>query len=84
MLEEKGEAVKAPAECTVGEVLRATEGSLAPVSCLADRSKVCERKAECRTLPMWEGLDRVVTEYLGRFTIQDLMRKETDGFDYVI
>ena len=66
------------------DVLLLMEGTLAPVACLEERAKPCSRAAICRTLPLWEGLNQVVTEYLGRFTIQDLMRKETDGFDYVI
>ena len=66
------------------DVLLLMEGTLAPVACLEERAKPCSRAAACRTLPMWKGLDQVVTEYLSRFTIQDLMRKETDGFDYVI
>ena len=66
------------------DVLLFMEGTLAPVACLEERAKPCSRAAACRTLPLWEGLNQVVTEYLGRFTIQDLMRKETDGFDYVI
>ena len=57
------------------DVLKVTEGTLAPVACLTEGSKPCPRAAECRTLPLWEGLDRAVSEYLGGFTVQDLMRK---------
>ena len=66
------------------DVLSLMEGTLAPVACLEERAKVCSRAASCRTLPMWKGLDEVVRAYLGRFTIQDLMRKGGEGFDYVI
>ena len=66
------------------DVLPLMEGTLAPVACLEESAKSCPRAASCRTLPMWKGLDEVVKEYLGRFTIQDLMRKDGDGFDYVI
>ena len=57
------------------DVLKVTEGTLAPVACLTEGSKPCTRAAVCRTLPLWEGLDRAVSEYLGGFTVQDLMRK---------
>jgi len=56
------------------DVLTVTEGTLAPVACLAEGAKPCPRAPECRTLPLWEGLDRVVGEYLAGFTVRDLMR----------
>ena len=73
-----------PEQCTVGRVLRLTEGSLAPVACLDPNSPICVRSAECRTLPMWQGLDRVVREYLDRFTIADLVQDHDPGDHYVI
>ena len=76
--------VKKPEKYKIGEILELMEGTLAPVACLEERAKPCTRAAACRTLPLWKGLNQVVTEYLSRFTIQDLMKKETDGFDYVI
>ncbi len=66
------------------EVLRVMEGTLAPVSCLTEGSAPCPRAAQCRTLPLWEGLDQVVTSYLAGFTLQDLTRRGDEGFDYVI
>ena len=75
---------KAPEDCSVWEVLVLMEGTLAPVACLEDGSAACPRMAACRTLPMWKGLDAVIREYLLGFTIEDLTRKESDGFDYII
>jgi Rrf2 family iron-sulfur cluster assembly transcriptional regulator len=60
-----------PQAYTAGEILRAAEGSLAPVSCL-DGDAPCERAAQCRTLPLWEGLDKVIDDYLERYTLADL------------
>ena len=74
----------APEQCTVGSVLRLTEAGLAPVSCLSQEPMQCPRAAECRMLPLWQGLDRVITEYLDGFTIEDLMRQSEPGNDYVI
>ena len=46
---------KSPDSLSVGEILRVTEGSLAPVSCLDDTVNMCERSPRCITLPLWEG-----------------------------
>lgn len=63
-----------PAECTVERVLRLTEGTLAPVSCLDEDAADCPRLADCRTLPIWQGLDKVISDYLSGVTVADLMR----------
>ena len=68
---------------SAGEILRLTEGSLAPVSCLDSGSAPCERASECRTLSLWAGLNEVINKYLDQYTLADLLR-EDDGFDYVI
>lgn len=66
---------KAPEACTVGSIIRLTEGQLAPVACLSEGADPCERSAECRTLPMWREFDRVVNEFLDSYTIADLMNR---------
>lgn len=71
-------------EYTVGEVLRLTEGSLAPVSCLEEESDACPRVSECRTIEMWRGLDKLINDYLDGITIADLMAPSQVGNDYVI
>ena len=65
---------RTPEEYTVGNILRLTEGSLAPVACLEQNPVECRRMAECRTLPMWMELNRRVNEYLDSVTIADLMK----------
>jgi len=67
---------RSPDQCTVGEILRLTEGELAPVSCVDKSVEQCERRYECRSYPMWQGLDKMISNYLDGFTIQDLMRNE--------
>lgn len=62
-----------PAEYTVLEILQAMEGSLAPVACLDQGDNLCCRRHECPTLPLWEGLDAVITNYLRGITLQDVM-----------
>ena len=75
---------KLPEQYTVGSILRLTEGGLASVACLERNTAPGPRMAECRTLPLWQGLDRVVHEYLDSFTIADLMQAEQPGDYYVI
>ena len=75
-----------PNKFTVGEILRLTEGSFAPVSCLEQDPVQCERSAECATLSMWKGLYQVINEYLDGITIQDLLDKQKENYsnDYMI
>lgn len=63
-----------PEEYTVGCVLRLTESTLAPVSCLEQGADPCSRAPECPTLSVWTGLDRVISEYLESVTVADLVR----------
>lgn len=72
-----------PEEYSVGEILRLTEGSLAPVSCLDCKPNKCERAAQCLTLPMWEKLDNLICSYLDSISIADLIDPSAVG-DYEI
>ncbi len=65
-----------PAEYTMGEILRLTEGSLAPVACMDCGTEPCDRAADCRTRPLWHGLDKVINDYLNSVTLADLMKTE--------
>ena len=67
---------RSPQDYTMGEILRLTEGSLAPVSCMDCGTEPCERAADCRTRPLWHGLDKVINEYLDSVTLADLMKTE--------
>lgn len=62
-------------EYTAFEVLSLTEGTLAPVTCL-ERGQQCENAVNCRTLPLWQGLDQVIVAYLCSYTLADLTREE--------
>ena len=75
---------KSPDQYTVDSVLRLTEESLAPVSCLEVNAETCPRAGRCQTLSLWQGLDKVIHEYLEGVTIADLMEQGTVGDDYVI
>lgn len=75
-----------PEEYTVGDILRATEVTLASVACLEPGAQECPREAECLTKSVWEGLDRVVNEYLDSITLQDILDRKASsvGNDYII
>ena len=75
---------KDPAQYTVGDILRLTEDSLAPVTCLGPGAAPCAKAAECRTRSLWQGLDKVIRDYLDSVTVADLMASGGAGNDYVI
>ena len=62
-----------PEEYSLGEILRLTEGSLAPVACLEEGAARCEHP--CPTLPVWEKLEKLVAEYLDSVSLADLLPK---------
>ncbi len=75
-----------PQELTVADILRATEGSLAPVSCLEIEPNECPRQEECTTLFVWKGLYQKVNEYLESISVQDIIDNSCaiSGDDYCI
>ena len=73
-----------PETYTIGSILRLTEESLAPVACLEDGAASCPRMASCRTLPLWQGLNKVINDYLDNVTLADLVQSDTAGNDYII
>ncbi len=64
---------KKPEEYTVGDILRATEGDLAPIYCLTEEGS-CDKKANCKTFSFWKGLDDTINEYIDSKTLEDLIR----------
>ena len=77
---------KEPREYTVGMILRLTEGTLAPVSCLEDEENQCPRNAFCQTLFVWEKLYKAINETADSITLQDIIDRSgaKDGGDYCI
>ncbi len=67
--------VKPPEQYTVGSILRATEGSLAPVACLEEGESHCGQCHDCETLWFWEGLDQTIDQYVDRFTLADFLKE---------
>lgn len=63
---------KKPEEITAGSILKAINGDLAPVACLSKGAPVCPRAEICKTLPFWQGLDKVIDDYVESRTLADL------------
>lgn len=62
---------KEPKEYKVGEILRIAEGSLKPLDCI---DQECGRRGKCRTYTFWQGLDKVIEEYVDSKTLEDLIK----------
>ena len=77
---------KAPEEYTVGDILRTTEGSLAPVSCLEMNGGTCEMARNCVTMEVWQQIEDAVNGVVDHITPADLVKRyhEKAGADYVI
>lgn len=65
---------RTPEEYKVGDILRITEGTLAPVMCLEKGAPPCQKQEKCRTLPLWTKLDELIENYLDSVSIKDLMK----------
>ncbi len=75
---------RAPADYTVGSILKLTEGSLAPVACLEAGESNCSRAQECRTLGMWARLNDMIDSFFEGITIADLLLEENEADNYSI
>ncbi len=78
--------VKEPNEYKIGDILRVTEGDLAPISCLEGGENICPRSSDCTTLGFWEGLYVVINEYVDKYTLEDLIKEcsSNNEIDYII
>lgn len=74
-----------PKEYTVGDILRLTEGSLAPVTCVEDEEMPCERQDNCVTVIVWKKINEAINNVVDNITLQDLVdwQNEKNG-NYVI
>ena len=63
-------------EYKVGDILRLTEGNLAPVTCLECDAKPCVRADSCPTLPMWTEFHKMVNDYFDGITLENLIKNK--------
>ena len=64
---------------TVLQILEVVEGSMVPVSCLEPCAAPCPLREGCRTLPVWQGLEKRIHDYLGGFTLADVVEGRVGG-----
>lgn len=69
-----------PQEYNIYEILAAAEGDLAPVKCLAEPANNCPLSNNCITLPLWEGLDHAIRDYLQQYSLADLLQNGRNDF----
>lgn len=62
-----------PEEYTVGMILRLTEGSMAPVDCIAGENDFCSHMEECATSIVWRRLNDAVSDVIDNITLADLV-----------
>lgn len=74
---------RAPEAYTVAEILKIAEGSLAPIPNLDDPSEAAAA-ADAQLLPIWQGLYSVVNDYLEGITLQDILDRQMESYDYSI
>lgn len=75
---------KHPSEITVRVIFESAEGSLAPVSCMDNNPNLCENYEGCITLPIYQGLYKVITDYLDGITLQDVIDSLPSSCEYYI
>ena len=64
---------KKPDEYKLYEILNTAEGGPAPVHCLALDDNDCPIRQSCLTIPVWEGLHKVIEDYLSGISLQALI-----------
>ena len=71
---------------TAGEILKAAEGTLAPVACLQCETVNCDRAEVCSTIDFWKGFNNVINDYVNNISLEELANKEKEkiGNDYSI
>ena len=76
---------KEPEEYRVGDILRLTEGSLAPVACVEEGTESCPKAETCVTLTLWRELNDAINSVVDHVTLADLVeRSEAMGDFYSI
>ncbi len=66
---------RAPADYTVGSILKLTEGGLTATSCTSQGPTACSRSSCCETRPLWDKLDRMIDQFFEGITLEDLLNE---------
>ena len=70
---------RSPEEYSLGEILRLTEGDLAPVSCLEAGASPCKRKSSCKTLRIWNEFHKITNAYFDSISLLDLLDSDSEN-----
>lgn len=62
-----------PEEYRICEIIELTEKTLSPVACLAFHESDCLRASYCKTLTVWEKLDKIIQSFFRDITLKDLV-----------
>ena len=62
-----------PTDYSVGEILRAVEGSLSPISCQTEGEAVCGYSCNCDACLFWRGLEKQINTYMDNHTLAQLL-----------
>lgn len=78
-----------PAEITVGDVVRALEGPIAPVECVGEVDSPCLRADKCVSRNLWARLRDKMNEVLDATTLADMCQEvealnNSDNYMYFI
>ncbi|MDR3110594.1 MAG: Rrf2 family transcriptional regulator [Planctomycetaceae bacterium] len=64
-------------KCTVGEILRITEGEMILSGSAEPQSQKTKRQRVDMTVDVWRGLAKAINNYLDNITLQDILDKDT-------
>ena len=64
---------RSPEDYPVGEILRAAEGNLSPISCQSEGESVCGHSCNCDARLFWQGLEEQINAYIDSCTLAQLM-----------
>ena len=62
-----------PKDISVGQILRALEGPLAPSECVVDDTDVCVKAENCTTHNMWKTVYDGINKVVDGMTLQDML-----------
>ena len=65
---------RSPEDYPVGEILRAVEGDLSPISCQSEEKSGCGRSCDCDARLFWQGLEDQINIYIDNHTLAQFMR----------
>lgn len=57
---------------SVGDIVRAAEGSLSPVACTQDDELSCDRYQNCLSRPVWSLMEKEISDFVDQINLADL------------